>query len=91
MYTEQLKQQAALLAKHPKFRENGIMLFRFADNYVCIGEFKQRAEAITGKSEFPNNEEELLKALRKFVAAGYRVAIIEPTESPEVRSIAKQW
>ena len=91
MYTEQLKQQTGILAKRPKFRENGIMLFRFADNYVCIGEFKQHAEAIIGKSEFSNNEEELLKALRKFVASGYRVAIIEPTESPEVRSIAKQW
>lgn len=75
MYTEQLKQQAAILAKHPKLRQNGIILFRFADKYACIGEFKQRAIQLVGRAEFA--AEEIEDVLRKFSAAGLITPIFE--------------
>ena len=76
MYTEQLKQQSEILAKHPKFRENGILIFRIGEKYVCIGEFAPLAAQLVGCAEFTSEEVELV--IRAFVAKGLKTALIEP-------------
>jgi hypothetical protein len=64
MYTEQLKLQAKILAKHPKLREGGILFFRVGEKYVCIGEFAPRAAQLVGRAEFsPNDIDAALHAL----------------------------